>query len=219
MRLVQRYSAAHGVRLALDPLRIDTGARPHPVLRLTTEQAVADGRGDRRVADSHLADAKDVAALGRLHAIGHGGGAFGLVEGSVLGDVAGRLLEGELEHLEAEVEALADLVHGSTVMLEIGHHLHGHFLRIGSNALRNDTMVSGKNRNDDTLRFRRMLGLPGAQPFTQAFKPSEGAGRLGQLAFARATCSDGIKVGTGNFLYQFAYIVEGQSRGCICHLR
>ena len=85
---------------------------------------MADRRGDRGVADAHFADAEEVgAARDRLHAIGHCRGAFGFVEGGSLGDVAGRIFEGQFEDLEAEIEGLADLVDGGAAGLEIGHHL------------------------------------------------------------------------------------------------
>ena len=79
-------------------------------------------------------------------------------------------------------------------------------------------MVSGKNSNHDTLGFRRMPALPGAQPFGQVFEAAQGPRGLGQLALARPAGGHGVVVGTGNVLHKVANIVEGQSRGGICHL-
>ena len=178
-----------------------------------------DRRRDRGVADPHLTDAKDVTSFRRLHAIGHGRRALGLLEGGILCDVAGRFFESEFEDLEAQAEALADLVHRRAIVLEICNHLTGHLLRIGGNALRHDTMVSGKDRNHDPLRLGRVMGLPGAEPFADRFQPAQCARRFGQLPLPRARLLHGLRIGSGKVLQQVPDVIKGQARCCICHFR
>jgi hypothetical protein len=128
-------------------------------------EPVANGSGNGGVADTHLADAQEIGAAGdRLHAIGHGRGTFGFLHGGGLGDVAGRGFERQLEDLEPQIEALADLVHGGTARLEIGHHLAGDGLRIGGDPLLHHAMIAGEHGDDRALDPGGMAPLPARQP-------------------------------------------------------
>ncbi len=113
MRLMQGHGAGHGHGLALQAFGINAGARPYPILGLAAVKPMADRCRNCGVADAHFADAQQVAAAGNcFHAIGHGGGAVGLVHGGFLGDVLRGFFQREFKHLQAEIKGLADLVYG-----------------------------------------------------------------------------------------------------------
>ncbi len=118
MVAVQCDGTAHRIRLALHALAVHAGAGADPVLRSAAIEPVADRCGDRGVANAHFADAEEFRTLDRLHAIGHGGRAVGLIQRRILGDVAGRDFERQFEDLESEAESLADLVHRRAIALE-----------------------------------------------------------------------------------------------------
>ena len=101
---VEGHRGIDGGLLPRDSLAVEAGARPDPIGRGAAEERVEDRRGDRRVADPHLADAEEVDAAGdRLHAEGHGRGAGGFVERRLARDVAGRMLEREVVDLQPEI--------------------------------------------------------------------------------------------------------------------
>ena len=173
------------ISLALQAIRVHACARPHPVFRRATKETMADGGGNGGVANAHFTDAEKIAASGNgFHAIGHGGGTVGLIEGGILGNVAGRHFERQFKHLEAEIEALADLVHGGAIVLKIGYHLGSHSLGIGGDTLRHHAMIAGKDRNNRAFHPGRVALLPGGKPFHNLLQPPKGARRLGQLAVA-----------------------------------
>ena len=58
------------------------------------------------------------------------------------------MLEGQFKDLQPEVESLADLVDGGSAGLEIGDHLRGDCCRIGRDALGDDAVIAGKDRDD-----------------------------------------------------------------------
>ncbi len=163
MGLMQRHGAGHGGGLALQAFGVNAGARPHPVFRLAAVKPMADRRCNGGVADAHFADAQQVAAAGNgLHAVGHGGGAVGLVHGGFLGDVLCRFFKGQFKHFQAKVKGLADLVHGGPAALEIEDHLFRHFSGIGGNALGHNAVVSGEHGHHRAGNFWRVIALPGA---------------------------------------------------------
>jgi adenosylcobinamide-GDP ribazoletransferase len=220
MGLVKGYGAAHRVGLAAQAFAVNSGTRSHPVLGSAAKQAMGNGCGDRGVADPHFSHAQEVAVGGnRLHAIGHGGRAVSLVEGGIGCDVARRNLECQFEHLQTKVEGLADLVDGGATRLEVGHHLGGYSLGIGSNALGYHAMVAGENGDDGALDPRRIVVLPATEPFGDRFKSAECSGRLGQPAVTGPTGFNGLGIGSGKALDQCANVIEWQRGGGICHFR
>jgi adenosylcobinamide-GDP ribazoletransferase len=218
MRTMKIDRAAHGIGLALKSCSVDTGAGANPVFRRTAKQRQREGRRDGCVADPHLTDAENVTPLRCLHAIGHGGRAFGLFEGRPESDVLGGFLERQFEYLEAQSEGLADLVHRRATGLEIGHHLPRDLLGVGSDSLVDDTVIAGEDCHHDARHPRRVMSLPGAQPFSQLFQPPQRTRRLGQLRLARPAGGNRIGVSLRQILEQVADIVKGQARSGICHL-
>ena len=101
---------------------------------------------------------------GTGHAIGHGRGAFGLIHGRGFGDVVGGCLERQLEDLETQIEALANLVDRSAAGLEIGHHLAGDGLGIGSDPLFHHPVIAGEDGHYGPLHPWTVAALPAGQP-------------------------------------------------------
>ena len=112
------------VRLAREPGVVHAGAAPDPVVGRAAIERVEDRRRDGRVGDPHLAEAEEVdAARDRLHAVGDRRRAGSFVEGVLRDDVRGRLVERQLEDLQAESVGVADLVDGGAAGGEVRHHL------------------------------------------------------------------------------------------------
>ena len=153
-------AARHGVRLAREPRIVDAGAAPDPVGGLAAVERVKDRRRDGRVGDAHLAEAEEVdAARHRLHAVGDGRRAGLFVEGVLRDDVRGRLVERELEDLQAEVVGDADLVDCRAAGGEVRHHLLRDRLRKGGDAARGDAVIGGED-GDERARDRRLGASP-----------------------------------------------------------
>ena len=163
-------STASILRFRPSPLAPVPG--PTPVLRLAAEETVADGGGDGRVADAHLADAQQVGAAGnRFHAESHGGGTGALIQRRFLGDVAGRHLQRQVEDLEAEIVGDADLIDGGAAGGEIGDHLGRHLRRERRHALPGHAMIAGEDRDQRAGHGRSSAG-PGSQPFGNFLEPA-----------------------------------------------
>jgi hypothetical protein len=160
---------------------------------------------------------RQIGPLGdRLHAVDHGGGAVGLVHRRGAGDVAGRALERQFVHLQADAERLAKLVDGRAAGLEIGHHLGRHGLRKGRDGLVDDAVIAGEHRGKRTLDGRRMAALPGGEPLGDLLQPAEGAGGLGQLGLALARRRGRLEVGRRHLGQHGADRLEGGwGRACV----
>ncbi len=198
--------------LAREARVVDARAAPDPVRRLAAVERGVDRCRDGGVADAHLADSEEVgAARERLHAEGEGRGGGLLVHGGRFGDVVGRVVEGELEDLQADVEGRADLVDRRAAGREILQHGAGDFRRIGRHALRDHTVVAGEDRDERPLDDRRRLVLPDGEPLDDLLESAETAGGLGQLRVARTHRVAGAGRGLGHQVEEIADIVEGQA--------
>ena len=118
---------------ALTPFRVEPRSRTDPVLRAAAEQGMAHSAAAMVVLPMPISPMhkKIDAARHRFHPVGHGRRAFGFLERCIFGDVAGRDLERQLEHLEPEIEGLAQLVDGGPAAAEVRHHLPGDVRRKG----------------------------------------------------------------------------------------
>ncbi len=123
-------------------------------------------------------------------------------------DVGGRHVEGEIEDLEAEVEARADLVDRGAAGREVLEHLPVDLGRIGRDAARRDAVACGEDRDERSFDRRRRLALPGGEPFDEPFEPAEAAGGLRQVALALAHRRGRGLVRAGHHGYQSAHVVE-----------
>ena len=209
---MQRHRRLHRRDLAREARVVDARAAPDPVRRLAAIERVIDGRRDRGVADAHLTHREQVgAARQRLHAEGEGGGGGLLVHCRRLGDVVGRIVEGELEHLQADVEGGADLVDRRAAGGEILEHGAGDGRRIGRDALGDDAMVAGENRDERPLDHRHRLVLPDREPFDDLLEAAEAAGGLRQLRVAGAHRIAGAGRCLGHKAEEIADVVEGQA--------
>ena len=187
MIAMPRDRRAHGVGLALEPRVVDARAAADPILRLAAVERMIDRGRDGRVADAHFAQAQQIGLRGeRLHAEGHRRRAGLFVERRFLRDVAGRLLEREFENFQRNVEGLADLVDRRAAAGEIGDHRLRRRWRKRRNALGDDAVVAGENRDQRRVDVRARRALPGREPFDDFFEAPERAGRLGQLRLARS---------------------------------
>ncbi len=190
------------------------GARTDPVQSRTAEQRGEDRGGNRGVSDPHLADAEKIGATRhRLHAEGHRPRAVGLLHRRLARDVAGRDVEGEVQHLEAEVVGEADLVDGCAAAGEILDHLPGHLGGISRDTLGRHPMISGEDRHHRPVDRRRRPALPGGEPGRDLLEAAERAGRLGEDGVARLDRLDGPEVGSGHAGHKVADVVERYGRG------
>jgi adenosylcobinamide-GDP ribazoletransferase len=201
--------------LRVENLAFRAGARPDPVGRLAAIEAVADRRRDRRVADTHLADAQEIRAAGdRLHAEGHGRRAILLVHRGFLRDVGGRIIEREVEDLEAEIVGDADLVDGGAAGGEVFDHLRRDARRERRDAALDDAVIAGEDRDERPRDGRRTAG-PGGEPLGEPLEPSERARRLRQLRIALPDRSHRCLVRARQVRQQVAEIVKGKATGHI----
>ena len=175
------------------------------------EKSAGERRRDGRIADAHLADAQKVGRIGdRFHSVGHGGGAFGLVERRFLGNVAGRNLQRQFEYLQPEAEGLAKLVDGGAAIAEVRHHLCGDRLREGRHILLHDPVVAGEDDGDRIVEARRVPTLPAGQPLDDLLEPAQRAQGLGQRGIAPARRVDRHLVQPRHVAHQVADVVERQ---------
>ena len=101
------------------------GKRLRPVLCLAAVEREVDRSGDRRIADAHLTDAEQIRATSDcLHAEGHGGCTVALGERRLTGDVAGRVVERQIEG--AIVYGLTAALYGK-ITLKDGRVEQGNF--------------------------------------------------------------------------------------------
>ena len=205
---------AHSGDLARQNFACGAGAGPDPFLRRAAIEAVADGGGDRGVADAHLAEAQEVRAAGDgFHAEGHGGGAGLLVERGVAGDVRGRIVEGEVEHPQTRVEGGADLVHRRLAGREGRHHLLRHGAGIGRDAAVGDAVGRGEHRHHGAVDGGHRIALPGGQVGGDGFETPQRARRLHQLLLPGQCRLARALVGAGEGGDELADVVEG--RACL----
>ena len=178
---------------------------------------MADRRGDCRVADSHLADAQEVgAAFNCFHAVSDGCRAVGLFECYAFGDVSGRVIERQLEHLETEIESLAQLIDRCPASLKIGDHLLRDSLRIGGNPLSDDTVIAGVNGNHRMFDARLVPALPKSKPLSDRLEPAKRARRLSQTCVAGLDRRCGGEVRPRHVDHHFPDAVE-RPGGCHVH--
>ncbi len=214
MRVVARDRGAHRVGLAPQALVVDARAAADPIPGCAAEQRVIDRRRRRRVADAHLAQHEQVGLGGeRLHAEGDRRRAGLLVERRLLGDVAGRLVERQFVDFERDVEGLADLIDRRAAGREIRHHRLRDRRRIGGDALRDDAMIAGEDRDQRMIDMRAGRSLPARQPFGDLLEPPERARGLGQLRLALARRRTRRLVRFRHFGEESADIVEGAGGG------
>jgi hypothetical protein len=210
---VQRDRRAHGLGLALEPRVVDARAAADPILRLAAVERVIDRGGDRGAADAHFAQAQQIGLRGeRLHAEGHRRRAGLFIERRLSRDVAGRLIERQFEHFQRNVEGFADLIDRRAAAGEIGDHRLRHGLRERRNAVGDDAVVAGENRDQRRLDMRARRALPGREPFHDLFEPPQRARRLGQLRLARLDGGERRRVGLGHRGDEGADIVEWARR-------
>ena len=212
MCAMQVHRAAYGVGFAFQAFGVNACAGPHPVFRLSTEQAMCEGSRNGGIPNAHFSNAQEVTTIGyRFHAIGHGGGTVLFAEGGLLRDVACRKFQGQFKYLEAKIKGLADLVDRSTIVLEIRHHLCGHCLRISCNALRHHAVIACKHCDHRTLDTGRRALLPGCQPFHDILQTAQRTGGLGQLRVAFPNLGHRIQISFGHGRHERADIVEGKA--------
>ena len=173
---------------------------------------MAEGGGDGGVADAHFTNAQKVGtSRNRFHAVSNGGRAFGFFQCWALCDVACWQFQSEFENLQPCIKCFAKLVHRGTASGKIRHHLLGHFLREGRNALRHHAVIAGKHSRQRALDQGRVPALPGGQPFGDSFQAAQGTGWLGQLAFARAGLFGSGQVWPWQAFKQVADVIEGKA--------
>ena len=185
MLAMQRDGGAHRVGLAFQRRVVGAGAAADPVLRRAAVEAAIDRRRRGGVADAHFAQAQQVGAGGeRLHAERHRRRAGPFVERRLARDVAGRLLERQLEHAQRNVEGLADLIDRRAAGGEIGDHRLGDRGRIGRDALGDDAVIAGEDGDQRRVDVGG-AALPAGEPFGDVLQPAERTGGLGQLGLPR----------------------------------
>jgi hypothetical protein len=118
------------------------------------------------------------------------------------------VVEGEVEHLEAEAQRRADLVDGAAAGREVLQHLPVDLGGVGRYAARGHAVACREDADEGPLDGRHRLALPGRQPFHEPLEPAEAAGRLGELAVALPHRPDGALVGTGNACDEATDVVE-----------
>ncbi|MCY1497284.1 hypothetical protein D9M68_312450 [compost metagenome] len=210
---MQRHRLLDSGDLALQYLAFGTGTRTDPFLGGATVEAKIDRRRNGGVTDAHLADAQQIRAAGdRLHAESHCGRAIPLRKCRFLGDVAGRIFERQVEDLEAEVVADADLVDRSTTGGEILDHLGGNGRRERGDALTGDAVIAGEDRHQRPVDRRRLAG-PGGEPEGDLFETSERARRLRQLCVPLARRDQRCRIRPRQVTQQFAEIIKRQTAG------
>ena len=220
MLAMQRDGRAHRVGLAFQTRVVDAGAAADPILRLAAVERVIDRRRRGGVADAHFAQAEQVGLGGeRLHAERHRRGAGPLVERRLARDVAGRPLERELEHLQRNVEGLADLIDRRAAGGEIGDH------RLGDRG-RDRPRRPGRRRRDCRRTPRpaahRHAAAPPCQPARNlamsSSRPSEPAGLVSSACRARAASSAAAS-GSGMALMSARKSSKGRGGAFILTLR
>ena len=115
--------------------------------------------------------------------------------------------------LSEEIERLADLVDRRAAGLEIRHHRLRDRRRIGGDALRDDAMIAGEDRDQRPIDMRPRRSLPGRHPFGNLLEPPERARGLGQLPLALARRRTRRLVGLWHFAQEIADIVERAAGG------
>jgi adenosylcobinamide-GDP ribazoletransferase len=193
---------------------IDAGTTADPIPGTAAIERAVDRRRDGGVADSHVAWDEQIGPIGnRLHAKGERAGCLPLVHGRVAGDVARRHVEGEFEDFQAEPERGADLIDRGAAGGKICHHLARDLGRIGGDALRHDTVIAGKHRDERPVEGGHVPALPAGEPGDQFFEPPERARRLCQLALALRHRLTGAARRLRHQPEQCADIVEGRGFG------
>ena len=148
--------------------------RARPNRRVAAVERRIDRRRDGGVADAHLADASRSVppAIASMPKAMVATQAFSSMAG-VLGDVARRHVEREVEHLEAEAEARADLVDRRAAGGEIVDHLAVDRGGIGRHAAGDDAVAAGEDAH-------QRAGRPTAAPCParrRAIRPAPPDGR------------------------------------------
>ena len=110
----------------------------------------------------------------RLHAEGHGGDAAFLVHRGLRDDVVGRHVEGEVEDLEAEAEAGADLVDRGAAGGEVLEHLPVDLRRIGRHAPRCDAVAPGEDADERAVDGRLRLCPARRRAIPRAIRAARG---------------------------------------------
>ena len=210
MILVGLDRQPHRLGLAGEAGRVEPGPAPDPVLGLAAVERGVDRRRDRGVADPHLADGEAIGARRhRLHAEGHGGDAPLLVQCRAGADVAGRQIDGEVEHPEAEAVGGAELIDRRAAGGEVVQHLPVDRGREGRDAALHHAVAAREHADHRPVECRLGLALPRAEPLDEAFEPPERPRRLGQLRVPRPNRRDCIPVGAGHLGQQAADVGEG----------
>jgi hypothetical protein len=163
---------------------------------------MADSCRRRGVADPHFAKTEHIATRfgslsGGTQARAKGSDKGRLVQRWGLGKVCGRVVKVQGNHRQHDPIGAAELVNRRPIGLEVGHHLHRHFGRIGRNALRRDTMVSGKDNTVRSLDRAGMLTLPGGEPGGELFQAAQRTGGFGQHRLAGERFGAGGLIGGG----------------------
>jgi hypothetical protein len=161
-------------RLVADPFRT-----------ASAEKRGADRRRDRRTADAKIAKAQKIRAAGdRLHAEGHGGRRAPLIERRFHGDVTGRQVEREVEHLEAEIVGGAKLANRRRARGAAFHLRGGCAGRQGRDVARRDAVAAGEDRKERPQDHRSRTAAPAGQPhghFFQAAKRTADTGTVAEI--------------------------------------
>ena len=183
-----RDCGAHGVGLALQALVVDAGAAADPILRLRRHRA--HDRSPRRQSYCRCPSRRARAGRARRRAPPCRRPSSPrrlFVQRRLLGDVAGRLLQRQFVHFEREIERLADLVDRRAAGLEIRDHRLRNRGRKGGDALRDDAMIAGEDRDQGPIDMRRADPCQAAiHSEISSSRPSEPAGLVSCPSRSRA---------------------------------
>lgn len=212
MIAVQLHGALDRSHLAFQHLALGTGSRPHPVARRAAVERIVDRRRDRRVADPHLADAQQVrtTAGNRLHAEGHGRRAVALGKGGLFCDVARRIVERQVEDLQAEIVGDTDLVDRRAAGGKVLDHLLGDCWRKRRNSLFRHTVIAREDRDQRPIDSGHPA-RPGGQPEGDFLDAPERARRLRQLRVTLACGHQRPGIRPRQIAQQRTEIVERQA--------
>ncbi len=191
---------------------VEAGSAPGPAARRAAIERGVDRRGGRGVAYAHLARREQIdPAVRRLHAIEQRAGGLALLHRGAFGEVAGRMVQRQLEDFEADRIAFADLIDGRAAGGEIIQHLARDGGRKGGDALGRDAVISREDGDERPLDPRLGAALPGGEPFDDLLEPAERPRRLGELGVAPPHGVDAVAAGGGEIGEKKADVVEGRA--------
>ena len=200
---MQRQRPLDDCTLMGNTRRIQAGARPSQFVRRATQQGAGQRRRSSGIADAHFAANEQLAALllrpqhsvaPSLHGELAGFGTHGRFSGEIAGARPQRKMahprqrqrshRSQINHLQRRVELLGKHTDRGAAVDEVAKHLSSDRLRKCRDTFLGDTVVSGKNGDENTLNRGSLAPLQSRQLGDHCVDTSQRTRRFSQLSIA-----------------------------------